>query len=361
MGTFAIAGRIMQQLFRDRRTLALMLLAPLFILTLVYFLFQTNADNEATLGVTSLPEMHEEQLIDAGFNLKDYEQPGDISEKIREQDLDAFIEWNDSTMIVTYDASSTTAGIKAKLHGLQQQSFMKDVQEVLEQTVATGGLSPEELPTLIELEDRYVHGTENTTYFDTISPFLIGFFVFFFVFLISGISLLRERTTGTLDRLLATPIQRYEIVLGYLLGYGVFAILQTLIVVTYSIYVLDIQIAGNIWLVFLTNILIAFVALSLGLLLSTFANSELQMVQFIPIVVIPQIFFAGLLPVSSLSDWLQIIAKLMPLYYGGEALQAIMMKGQGIDAIAISLLILVVIAFSISLLNVLALKKYRKI
>ena len=78
------------------------------------------------------------------------------------------------------------------------------------------------------------------TFLMYLSPILVGFFVFFFVFLISGIALLRERTTGTLDRLLATPIKRHQIVFGYLIGYGLFAIVQTIIVVFYSVKVLDI-------------------------------------------------------------------------------------------------------------------------
>jgi ABC-2 type transport system permease protein len=125
--------------------------------------------------------------------------------------------------------------------------------------------------------------------------------------------------------------------------------------------VLDIQIAGSIWFVFLTNGLIAFVALSLGLLLSTFADSELQMVQFIPVVVVPQIFFAGLLPVDALQEWLQVIAKIMPLYYGGDALKAVMIRGQGLEAIQFDLLVLVAIALVLCVVNVTALKKYRKI
>jgi len=363
MRTFAIAGRIMQQLIRDKRTLALMLLAPLLILTLVYFLFQTSADNEATVGAASMPESLVDRMEEADMKVVEYENTKDIKERIIEDELDAFLVWDGSKLHVTYDATATTTvgAIKAKLRGIQQQGFMIEVKEVLGQAAAQGAVSPGDIPAPFDLEESYVHGSEVATYFDTISPFLIGFFVFFFVFLISGISLLRERTTGTLDRLLATPIQRYEIVLGYLLGYGIFAVLQTLLVVTYSTYVLDIQIAGSIWYVFLTNGLIAFVALSLGLLLSTFADSELQMVQFIPVVVVPQIFFAGLLPVDALQEWLQVIAKIMPLYYGGDALKAVMIRGQGLEAILFDLLVLVVIALVLCVVNVAALKKYRKI
>ena len=104
----------------------------------------------------------------------------------------------------------------------------------------------------------------------------MSFFVFLFVFLISGIALLRERTTGTIERVLATPIKRSEIVFGYLIGYGIFAIIQTLIIVLFSIYLLNINLAGSLAYVILINILLAIAALVMGIFISTFANSNFK-------------------------------------------------------------------------------------
>jgi len=86
--------------------------------------------------------------------------------------------------------------------------------------------------------------------------------VFFFVFLISGIAVLKERTTGTLERLLSTPVKRSEIVISYMIGYGMFALLQTVIVVLYGVYILHIELIGSLWLVLLTNACVALVSLS---------------------------------------------------------------------------------------------------
>ena len=85
-------------------------------------------------------------------------------------------------------------------------------------------------------------------------PILMGFFVFFFVFLISGMALLKERTSGTLERLLATPVRRAEIVYGYLISYGFVAVVQTLLIVLFTINVLNVQVAGSIFLVILTTL-----------------------------------------------------------------------------------------------------------
>ena len=196
----------------------------------------------------------------------------------------------------------------------------------------------------IKISHSYLYGNSDSTYFDKMFPILMGFFVFLFVFLISGIALLRERTTGTLERVLSTSIRRSEIVLGYLIGYGIFAIIQTLIIVLFSIYLLNINLAGSLWYVILINICLAITALSMGIFISTFANSEFQMIQFIPLVAVPQVFFSGIFPLENMPDWLGNIGYLFPLRYAGDALTNIMIKGQGWSNIWFDLLILMILS-----------------
>ncbi len=171
------------------------------------------------------------------------------------------------------------------------------------------------------ITNQHVYGNDDSDFFDNL------FFVFFFVFLISGISLLRERTKKTLERLLATPVKRSEIIFGYMTGYDLFAIVQTILIVLYATYMLDLTIAGELIWVFVINLLIALVALSTGLFVSTFASSEFQMMQFIPLVVIPQIFFAGIIPIDTMANWDQTVGKFLPLTYAGDALTSGMFKG----------------------------------
>ena len=130
----------------------------------------------------------------------------------------------------------------------------------------------------------------------------MGFFVFFFVFLISGMALLKERTMGTMERMLATSVKRSEVVLGYMGGYGGYAIIQTVIIVLYSIYLLNMTIEGSMVWVFVISILLAMGALVIGMFISTFANTEFQMVQFIPLIIVPQIFFSGIIPLDNISE-----------------------------------------------------------
>lgn len=368
MRILALVKRIFLQMLRDKRALALMMIAPLLILTLLHYLL-TNNTGDPRLGVINADASIIDQLKKHDISVIQYDHVKNTKATIIHDDLDGVLQFNEEKikLTLTNEEPSTSKAIQIKVQqaiaaeGAKKQasSLSTLIQKI--QTQLPG--APIKIKTVKtpKVNTSYIYGNKDTTFFDQLSPILVGFFVFFFVFLISGIALLRERTTGTLDRLMATPILRREIVFGYLIGYGLFAVIQTLIVVWYSVKVLDIMLVGSFWNVFLINLCLALVALSLGILLSSFANSEFQMMQFIPIAIVPQIFFAGILPVEGMETWLQAIAKLMPMYYGGDALVGVMYKGLGFSDIKTNLLILLGFALIFIVLNIFALKKYRKI
>lgn len=351
MRTMALVKRICLEMFRDKRTLALLFVAPLLILSLMYLLF--NGDTvEPKLGVVNVEQGLVNQLKDDDLKISEFQEVSNAEDKIVDEDLDGILQKENGQFILTLKNSDTS--VAKTLQMKVSQNLAAFAQSVfINQSVASTKL-PE-----VNVETNYVYGSSDTVFFDVLSPILIGFFVFFFVFLISGIGLLKERTTGTLERVLSTPIRRGEIVAAYLIGFGMFAVIQTVIVVFYSIHVLDIILVGSIWNVILINLLLALVALSLGILLSSFAATEFQMVQFIPIAIIPQIFFSGILPLEGMADWLQWIGKFMPLYYAADALKGVMYMGLGLGDITFDLLALVVFAFIFIILNIFALKRYR--
>ncbi|KEJ00069.1 ABC transporter permease [Clostridium botulinum A2B7 92] len=344
----ALIKRISLQMLRDKRTLALLFVAPVIILTLMYFLFNGSTVNPK-LGVVDLNKDVIEALKSGDINVIEYETAS--NEIIIKDKLDGLLEMDNKTLKLTLENSDPS---KAKLLKIKINQAIASQSRMANITLPVKFKTP-------TIDTNYIYGNSETTFFDVLSPILIGFFVFFFVFLISGIGLLRERTTGTLERLMATPIKRYEVVIGYLVGYGIFAVIQTLIVVLFSINILHIILAGSILNVILINLLLALVALSLGILLSTFASSEFQMIQFIPLVIIPQIFFAGIFPLEGMANWLQTIGKIMPIYYGADALKSVMYKGYNLNQITNDLLFLVIFASIFIILNIVALKKYRRL
>lgn len=164
---------------------------------------------------------------------------------------------------------------------------------------------------------------------DYTAPAVLAVLILFFGFLLTGISFLRERTQGTLERLMASPVSRLDIVGGYLLGFLLFALVQTLIIFFYMIYVLKVNYYGELWQILVFQVLIGIGAVCLGTFCSVFAKNEFQMIQFIPLIIVPQIFLCGLLwPVSQMPDYLQWLANCLPLTYGVDGMRAMMLQGQ---------------------------------
>ncbi|MBC1564527.1 ABC transporter permease [Listeria booriae] len=388
MRVMAIVKRIANQFRRDKRTLALMFIAPLILITLINYLFDGDAV-DPKVGVQGVSSEMVAQLKDTDIKVKRYDAVSNVKNTIKSDDLDAFIKQDGADVQLTFENSDpgVSKQIQMKLQAAlmaEQKDAMKQLGESMQETAAKVQQSLAvvakqyaaqtgqqlDIPKVnLQIPDQqqlaistdYIYGDADTTFFDTIGPIFIGFFVFFFVFLIAGISFLRERTTGTLERLMATPIKRWELETGYLLGFGIFALAQSIIVALYSIHVLDMVQMGSIWYVLLITLMLAMVALTLGILLSTFANNEFQIVQFIPIVIVPQVLFCGIFPLEGMADWLQWIAHIMPLYYGADALTSIMVKGEGFAGFATDFYILVGFALVFMILNIFALKKYRKI
>lgn len=388
MRVMAIVKRIANQFRRDKRTLALMFIAPLILITLINYLFDGDTV-KPKVGVEGVSSSMVTELKDTDMSVKQYGSVDDVKGTIKSDGLDAFVVQDGADVKLTFENSDpgVSKQIQMKLQaalmaeqkdamkqlGVSMQEASAKIQQSLaviakQYTAQTGQQLniPEvnlKLPEQqqLSIDTAYIYGDADTTFFDTIGPIFIGFFVFFFVFLIAGISFLRERTTGTLERLMATPIKRWELETGYLLGFGIFALAQSIIVALYSIHVLDMVQMGSIWYVLLITLMLAMVALTLGILLSTFANNEFQIVQFIPIVIVPQVLFCGIFPLEGMADWLQWIAHIMPLYYGADALTSIMVKGEGFSGFATDFYILVGFALVFMILNIFALKKYRKI
>ena len=158
--------------------------------------------------------------------------------------------------------------------------------------------------------------------FDRVGLTMLGVFPFVVMFLVTSIAMLRERTSGTLERLLTTPLSRLDLLLGYGTAFGVAAAVQALVTVTVATTVYDLGVAGSLWLVVVIAVVDAVLGVALGLLASAFARSEFQAVQFMPVVVLPQFFLCGLLvPREQMAGWLQAISDVLPLTYAVEALQ----------------------------------------
>jgi ABC-2 type transport system permease protein len=361
----AIARRIAQGFRRDERTLGLMFVVPLVVTALLGWVLQDTKDtvvdvvlvNEAgAIGdrvVTALTEAAKEPGSDIALAAtvgteddaiaKIREGSGDIAIVIPSDLLATVQAGNRPTLTIISEGTDPAA--EAGRFGTLQ-SALADVAGQL----APPGVTP---PLIPQVERETVYLSPDASQVDVLAPVFLGFFGYFFVFLLTGISFLRERIGGTLERLLATPVTRFEIVSGYSLGFGTFATIQVIVLTLFilnSIQVpsfgpfgdystpafsigLGVDSAGSPFLAFAIALLLSLGAVNLGIFLSTFARTELQVIQFIPLVIVPQALLSGILwPIERLPDVLQAIAHVLPLTYAVEGLREVMLKGSDLSS-----------------------------
>ncbi|BCJ77753.1 transport permease protein [Catellatospora sp. IY07-71] len=179
------------------------------------------------------------------------------------------------------------------------------------------------VPTLL-LTLLYFMYEEEEFVFDRIALIMLGVFPFIIMFLITSIAMQRERTTGTLERLLTTPLRKTDLLFGYGLAFGVAAAVQASLAAALAYLLLDLDTRGGAGYVIMIAVANAVLGMALGLLASAFAKTEFQAVQFMPVLAVPQLLLCGLfVPRELMAGWLQAVSDVMPLTYAVEALQEV--------------------------------------
>ncbi len=362
---FTLAQRVMRQILRDHRTVALLFVAPILILTLGALLFRAEAA-PITLGVLDLDEgiqVPGRGALSLGERMLAELRAGDAFEVLEMQADEIDERLRDGTVqgVITIPAdfsknfvSQQHGQIDLRLEGsnpTRSRAISAQVMQAAMRTMATlttaagmqsSALEGEEGSVLpVSLLISYLFGGEEFDTMDFIAPVYIAFLAMFFVFLLACVAFLRERSQGTMERLAATPATRVEVVLGYMIGLGLFALVQVTVIVLYTVLVLKIHYLGSLSLLLLVITLLAVVGVNMGILASAFARTEFQVIQFIPIVIIPQFLLGGTIwEVKDMPAILQPVAYFMPIYYANQALRDVMLKGLGLAAIWPYLLVL---------------------
>jgi len=194
--------------------------------------------------------------------------------------------------------------------------------------------------------------------FDRVGGPILALFPFVVMFLITSITTLRERRSGTLERLMTTPLGKGDFILGYALAFGLMATLQAVVTVTFAVVVCGLEVEGAIWLLGLVAVVDALLGTALGLLASAFARTEFQAVQFMPVLVFPQIILGGLfMPREQMPDVLSAISDWLPLSHAIDAVAAVAAGDDGWDLVRP---LLIVGAFTVGALALAALTLRRR-
>ncbi len=320
----AITRRLLHQFRHDRRTLALLFVAPLVILSLLGYLIRggTSApdvgvanQDQGPAGATVASALEKSSKIHAvTINAAD----GDA--KLKDGSLVAYIVFPPAFSQL---AQQSTIAPEIHLEGSQpgaQAPVLQAMQDALA-SLASSAIR-------FQPHITYLHGGPNLDQLDYFGAAFIGLILFFLVFVVTIVSFLRERSQGTLERLMASPLRRGEIVVGYMLGFTILALVQAVEVLLFSLYVLKVHNEGNVLLIFGFEVLMAISAVNLGIFLSMFARTEFQAVQFIPLVIVPQVLLCGILfPISTEPQSLQYVSDVLPLTYAVNGLRDVMLKG----------------------------------
>jgi len=352
----AVARRIVAGFRRDHRTLGLVFVVPVVITALLGWVIGGSEAGEVRIAVVAVEGSPFVDAIrtaagdaDVPFEISITEVADEATARDQVRDGDAEIavivpidlRGGDPITVVT--EGTDPAGDGARL-GVLRALMVRAVVTFL---------PPEVGIAVPELEHETIHLDADADSLDVLAPVFLGYFAYFFVFILTGISFLRERIGGTLERLLATPVTRGEIVLGYGLGFGIFATLQVLVLIGFTLMAIDVPAlgpfpefslglavtsVGSPVLLFLLAVVLALGAVSLGIFLSTFARTELQVLQFIPIVIIPQGLLAGIFwPVERLPDILQPVAQVLPVTYAVDGLREVMLRGADLSSSSVQL------------------------
>ncbi len=350
----AVARRIIEGFRRDRRTLALIFVVPIVVTALLGWVIRDQKASTvhlATSGIdapafqalaASLPGSRITiEVVDVGPS----PTIEDLRAAVRDGRADVTIFWP-TQRGGTPDVTIVTAGTDPA----GESGMVSAIEAIAVRALSASAPSLFGPPTF-HAETIFLPADADTL--DVLAPVFLGYFGYFFVFMLTGISFLRERVGGTLERLLSTPVSRAEIVLGYSLGFGFFATLQVIVLTLFVLarldvpaigplpaftIGLDIHSAGSPLVAFLITMLLSLGAVNLGIFLSTFARTELQIIQFIPLVIIPQGLLGGIFwPVDRLPDVLQVVAHALPMTYAVDGLKAVMLRGAGLGDASVGL------------------------
>jgi ABC-2 type transport system permease protein len=351
----ALIGRVVAEIRRDHPSLALLFIAPLVVTGLLTFILR-EGDTPEVRAVLVNEANGPAAMVGAALTTTLDEAGITVTEASDEEAARSLVEAGTESLAIVIPADLATGGqitiITLGLDPAGEAAQLGVVRGAVSSAVA--GVTGGRVPVVVR---ETIYGTGSDDPMVAFAPAIVAFFIYFFVYLLTGVSFLRERTGGTLERLMATPVTRGEVVGGYTLGFGLFAMIQVAVLLAWAlgtIHVpsigplpefaigLGIPVVGSPLLAYLVVVVLALGAVSLGIFLSTFARTELQVIQFIPIVLVPQFLLSGVLfPVNSLPEILQPLVAIMPLGYAVDALRQVFIAGADLSVAALRLDILV--------------------
>jgi ABC-2 type transport system permease protein len=350
----AVTRRVFRDLRNDKRSLAMIIIAPVFAMFIFGLAFGGEVSDVRVVvvnqdqGVASAAGAGALSAAEEIISNLDRE----VLDIVEEEDIDAAVQQvrdGDAFAVIIFPEDFTesvlsggTATIDLELDKSNINVANSITKAVSDALLATMDQMGKQLP--ITINTVAVYGA-NAKFMDFFVPGIMAFVVFLITTLLTLVTFVGERTSGTLDRMLATPLTELDIVIGYAVTFSIIGTGQALLLLIIGILVFKITVVGNILLAFLVIALLAVVSQAMGILLSSTAKREAQAIQVLPFVILPAFLLAGIFwPVEAIPTWLRPLSYLVPPTYTVDASRAVMLKGWGISGIWIDIVALLAMA-----------------
>lgn len=372
--SLSVARRIFLGLRHDPRTVALILLGPIVAMFVFGLAFSGDVrhvrvgvvDLDAGMelpfiGTMSLSARIVDNLDPAAIEAVEVESEAIAESMVRDGKLAALVVFPEGFTENVHRALDGSAGgasarIRVRLDRTVFNVAAAVTRSFMDAVMTTVRESGRELPVSVDTDDP-IYG-KGAGFMDFFVPGVMGFAGFMLTALLTILSFVAEKRGGTLDRLLATPLSEGELVAGYAAAFGLIGVVQALLLLGVAVAAFNVMIVGTVALAFFIIALLCVVSLSLGILLSTLAESELQAIQMIPLIVLPSFLLAGIFwPVEAIPPYLRPLSYLIPPYWAIDACRSIMIRGWGIDRIYPHALVLAAFAAVFLRLAVLTLRR----
>ena len=368
---FAVTKRVLRDLKNDRRTLVLIFVAPLLVMTIFGVAFTGDVKDVRVIVVNNDTAAASSSLSDKIISNFDTNVLN-VAYSNNESDARAQVQ-NGSAYAVIVFPSDFTQSVQARASGqtsIAQEnvtiSLLADksnvnvanpiiaaVNKAVVQTTQGQGRQP---PVSVDASNA-IYGA-NARFIDFFVPGIISVAVWQLTTLLTLISFVGERTSGTLFRLLASPLKESELVAGYALAFGAIGTTQSAVLLAVGVLLFNVTIVGNVILAFGVIALLAIVSEGLGILLSSLARREAQAIQFLPFVVLPAFLLSGVFwPIEAIPAWLRPVSYVLPTTYAVEAVRSVTLRGWGLDKIYPDVVALLIFASVFLVLATLLLRR----
>lgn len=372
----AISRRVFRDVANDKRSLALLFLAPIFSMCVFGLAFSGDVENVKVIIVNqdqgytppmgntiNLSENIISHIDNKVLNLEKVTNLDEARQKVIDGKASAVIIFPENfskNAVLKNLNSSYPDGGEIIIQGDDsitniKNAIIQEVNQALSDTMTAEGVKP-----ALNITSDPIYG-KDAEFIDFFVPGIVAFVVYLLTTILTLITFVGERSSGTLERVLASPVTEGEVVTGYAITFGSLGVTQVAILLTVALLIFNIMVVGNILLAFLAAAILAVTCQALGILLSSLAKRPEQAMQLFPFVVIPAFLLSGVFwPIQAIPEWLRPFSYLVPPTYAVDACRAVMLKGWGLDRIWPDLLALIIFAIVFLALAVYTLKKGKK-